>query len=211
MNPPLREHEDVDAAARGARRRDDRLHRDRPRAALAAREGLRVRGGRAGDDRPRALRAAPARARARRRAPARPLRRRAHERAGARRRACPRRASRRARAPTSTLIDPDAQWTIDPARLRTKSKNTPFLGREVDGTRRDDDRRQGASCSSERERPAVSPTTTRLARPRRRHRVPRHALRRARRDHRRGRLHDDDDRATRRSSPTRPTTGRSSR
>jgi dihydroorotase len=32
-----------------------------------------------------------------------------------------------------TLIDPDARWTIDPARLRTKSKNTPFLKREVTG------------------------------------------------------------------------------
>ena len=32
-----------------------------------------------------------------------------------------------------TLIDPAAVWTIDPARLRTKSKNTPFLKREVQG------------------------------------------------------------------------------
>jgi dihydroorotase len=32
-----------------------------------------------------------------------------------------------------TLIDPKAKWTIDPARLRTKSKNTPFLKREVTG------------------------------------------------------------------------------
>ena len=31
------------------------------------------------------------------------------------------------------LIDPEAKWTIDPARLRTKSKNTPFLKREVQG------------------------------------------------------------------------------
>jgi dihydroorotase len=32
-----------------------------------------------------------------------------------------------------TLLDPDSVWTIDPARLRTKSKNTPFLRREVTG------------------------------------------------------------------------------
>jgi dihydroorotase len=32
-----------------------------------------------------------------------------------------------------TLLDPDSVWTIDPARLRTKSKNTPFLKREVTG------------------------------------------------------------------------------
>ncbi len=32
-----------------------------------------------------------------------------------------------------TLIDPKEKWTIDPARLRTKSKNTPFLKREVTG------------------------------------------------------------------------------
>ena len=32
-----------------------------------------------------------------------------------------------------TLVDPAATWTIDPARLRTKSKNTPFLRRKVTG------------------------------------------------------------------------------
>jgi dihydroorotase len=31
------------------------------------------------------------------------------------------------------LVDPTIKWTIDPARLRTKSKNTPFLRREVEG------------------------------------------------------------------------------
>jgi dihydroorotase len=31
------------------------------------------------------------------------------------------------------LVDPDEVWTIDPARLRTKSKNSPFLHREVRG------------------------------------------------------------------------------
>ncbi len=31
------------------------------------------------------------------------------------------------------LVDPEAAWTIDPARLRSKSRNTPFLGRRVQG------------------------------------------------------------------------------
>lgn len=32
-----------------------------------------------------------------------------------------------------TLIDPDHRWTIDPARFRSKSRNTPFAGWEVRG------------------------------------------------------------------------------
>jgi dihydroorotase len=32
-----------------------------------------------------------------------------------------------------TLVDPRDKWTIEPSRLRTKSKNTPFLKREVTG------------------------------------------------------------------------------
>jgi dihydroorotase len=31
------------------------------------------------------------------------------------------------------LVDPNFVWTIDPARLRTKSKNTPFLKRQMTG------------------------------------------------------------------------------
>src|SRR5580700_10251220 len=31
------------------------------------------------------------------------------------------------------LVDPSARWTIDPSRLRTKSRNTPFAGRTVQG------------------------------------------------------------------------------
>jgi dihydroorotase len=31
------------------------------------------------------------------------------------------------------LVDPTARWTVDPARLRSKSKNTPFLGHPVEG------------------------------------------------------------------------------
>lgn len=32
-----------------------------------------------------------------------------------------------------TLIDPNREWTIEPERLRTKSKNTPFMGQKVKG------------------------------------------------------------------------------
>jgi dihydroorotase len=31
------------------------------------------------------------------------------------------------------LVDPQARWTVLPERLRSKSKNTPFLGKEVTG------------------------------------------------------------------------------
>jgi dihydroorotase len=31
------------------------------------------------------------------------------------------------------LVDPRARWTIDPAKLFTKSRNTPFAGRTVEG------------------------------------------------------------------------------
>jgi dihydroorotase len=31
------------------------------------------------------------------------------------------------------LVDPGARWTVEPARLRTKSRNTPFLGAMVEG------------------------------------------------------------------------------
>ena len=32
-----------------------------------------------------------------------------------------------------TIIDPDAHWTIDPSRFRSKSRNCPFAGWEVRG------------------------------------------------------------------------------
>jgi dihydroorotase len=31
------------------------------------------------------------------------------------------------------VIDPSAEWTIDPSRLQSKSRNTPFAGRTVEG------------------------------------------------------------------------------
>ncbi len=32
-----------------------------------------------------------------------------------------------------TIIDPDVEWTIDPTRFKSRSRNTPFAGREVKG------------------------------------------------------------------------------
>ncbi|GAA4354126.1 dihydroorotase [Angustibacter luteus] len=32
-----------------------------------------------------------------------------------------------------TLVDPQARWTVDPARQQTASRNTPFAGREMHG------------------------------------------------------------------------------
>ena len=32
-----------------------------------------------------------------------------------------------------TLVDPSAEWTVDPARFQSKSRNTPFEGRPVIG------------------------------------------------------------------------------
>jgi dihydroorotase len=32
-----------------------------------------------------------------------------------------------------TVIDPAAEWVVDPAKLASKSKNTPFGGRPVTG------------------------------------------------------------------------------
>ena len=52
-NPPLRGAADVEALREGARRRHDRRGRHRSRAALAGREGGRVRAGGVRHDRPR--------------------------------------------------------------------------------------------------------------------------------------------------------------
>jgi dihydroorotase len=32
-----------------------------------------------------------------------------------------------------TLIDPEVEWTVDPARFRSKSTNTPFAGWKLQG------------------------------------------------------------------------------
>ena len=32
-----------------------------------------------------------------------------------------------------TMVDPHAQWEVDPSRFRSKSRNTPFAGWKVKG------------------------------------------------------------------------------
>ena len=32
-----------------------------------------------------------------------------------------------------TVIDPDYEWIVDPARFKSKSRNTPFAGRRLRG------------------------------------------------------------------------------
>jgi dihydroorotase len=32
-----------------------------------------------------------------------------------------------------TLIDPNLQWTVDPAKFLSKSRNTPFAGMKLKG------------------------------------------------------------------------------
>ena len=32
-----------------------------------------------------------------------------------------------------TIVDPQAQWEVDPSRFRSKSRNTPFAGWKVKG------------------------------------------------------------------------------
>ena len=103
MNPPLRAERGPRRADRGAPRRNDRLRRDRPRAARAPREGGAVRGGAVRRHRPRdGVRRALHAARRARRDPARDAARADVGRAGARVR--PRRAarSRSARRRTSS-------------------------------------------------------------------------------------------------------------
>jgi dihydroorotase len=45
----------------------------------------------------------------------------------------PSRAIREGAEASLTLVDPERSWTVAPERLRTKSKNTPFLGQTVKG------------------------------------------------------------------------------
>jgi dihydroorotase len=117
VNPPLREPEDVEALRRAlADGTIDCIATDHaPHGVLD--KNVEIRRGRAGDDRPRALRAASPRARPRGGPPPRPPRRRAD--GGARRasRGFPRPGSATARAPTSCSSNPTARWTMDPARL----------------------------------------------------------------------------------------------
>jgi dihydroorotase len=40
---------------------------------------------------------------------------------------------RRGSAADVTVFDPDARWTVDPTRFRSKGRNTPYAGRELQG------------------------------------------------------------------------------
>jgi dihydroorotase len=40
---------------------------------------------------------------------------------------------RRGSAGDVTVFDPEAKWTVDPARFRSKGRNTPYAGRELRG------------------------------------------------------------------------------
>lgn len=37
------------------------------------------------------------------------------------------------RAADIAIIDPDAEWTVNPEKFRSKGKNTPFAGRKLKG------------------------------------------------------------------------------
>jgi dihydroorotase len=32
-----------------------------------------------------------------------------------------------------TIFDPTAEWTVDPARFRSKGRNTPYAGKRLQG------------------------------------------------------------------------------
>ena len=199
VNPPLREPEDVDALRARPRRRDDRLHRHRPRAARRPRQG------RASSPRPRPgmiglelclplllglVRAG--------RAAARAPRRRADARA---RRASsglePPRIRDGARADL-VLVDPRAALDDRPGAAADEEPQHAVRRPRRSRAGRDDDVRRAHRLTKPMRGVHRVTDPTKQDRAwlvaRRRHRVRRAPLRRARRDHRRGRLHDDDDR-----------------
>ena len=221
VNPPLRTADDVAALRAGAGRRHDRRRRHRPRAARARGQGLRVgrgraRHARAGDRavggawRPWSRPACSTGAGVADRMSARPARIGGLDGHG---------RPLEAGAPANlVLVDPAARWTVDPAALATRSRNTPYAGRELPA------RAWPRSCA----------TATVLARPSAEHRasteklasrgergrdraagargrpdVPRRGVRRGRRDVRRGRLRHRDDRLPGDADRPVATTGRS--
>ena len=182
MNPPLRSEDDRQALLEGAPRRHDRLHRDRSRAARAAREGRAVRGGAVRRHRPRdgvrgdlhaPRRAGRARPRPRARADVRRARRGSS--------GCRCRGSRWGSRPTSSC-----STSTRPGRV-TEDGFALEVGQLV-AARRDAD-----AARSSRRSPTEGWCTRheqRLPRPRGRHRLPGPLGRRRRRRVRRGRLHD---------------------
>ena len=64
-----------------------------------------------------------------------------------------------------TIIDPTTEWTIDPAALLSKSKNTPYGGWTVRGPRPRHDRRRRGPLHARRPRPLISPPQARRGGP----------------------------------------------
>ena len=154
VHPPLRTAADVAAVRAGSRRRDHRRHRHRPRAAPRPREGTPVPGGASRHARPRDEPRA-------RRSPSwssrvcSPGRRRSPRCRGARPRSrgCDAHGGPIAPGAPANLcvIDPSVTWEVDPDRLASKARNTPFAGRKLTGPvpphdprRRAGGRRRGA-------------------------------------------------------------------
>ena len=133
VNPPLRDGVRRRGDPSRARRRHDRRDRDRPRTARTGDQGAAARPGAARDARPRD------RARRGARSP----------RHGTRPTSSPRCRGSRRRSPASptatggrsspgepaniTVFDPDVEWEVQPARLASKSRNTPYVGTALRG------------------------------------------------------------------------------
>ena len=129
MNPPLRAERDREALIDGPALGRDRLHRDRPRAALARGEGGAVRAGADGRHRPRdGVRGPLHGPRAARACSTLDL---LVERMTRRRRVrtgCRRPRSRRARRANLCLVDLDAAWTVGEAGYESRSENSLLRG-----------------------------------------------------------------------------------
>ena len=173
MAPPLRSARDVEAMRSGDRRRHDRYDRDR---SCAARSALEADGsaGRAVSARD-AIAGRLTRERGRGADAGRQRHGRTRDRAGPRARTGPSRHNRAARmvemmslkpravacvstagtlAPGAradiTVIDPNLEWTVDPAKFISKSRNTPFTGRRLKGRAIVTDRRGRTSSTTRR-------------------------------------------------------------
>ena len=136
VNPPLRTDADVAGAAGRAGRRHDRRRRHRPRAARGRGQGERVGVGPARDARAGAGAVGRRRDDGRDRA-ARLARRRRPDVGAARRRSAgwPGTAARSPPGEPANLLllDPAARAVVDPAALASRSRNSPYAGRELPG------------------------------------------------------------------------------
>ena len=134
MNPPLRSEDDRQALLEGAPRRHDRLHRDRSRAARAAREGRAVRGGAVRRHRARdGVRGALHVPRRAGRARPRPRARADVSRARRGSSGCRCRGSRWASAPTSSCSISMRPGRVTEDGFRSKSVNSWLLGETLRG------------------------------------------------------------------------------